>query len=173
MHRSLRDDPVHDGAACADRRVADDVVERHVSNRLVEVSESDLRVRDPVGGDVLSGQSNGAFVDVCEDDVTAFRQAGGDDPEYTVATAQIQDQLARSDLECGEQEFRSPIDFLAREDARVGLEPEGMAANGDLDLGRTAPRFRVPREVLFAHVDEDKRGLGLSAPFNSFRSAPE
>src|SRR5207245_4766729 len=103
---------------------------------------------------------------VFEADVTAFRQAAGDDPEYTVTTAQIQDQLARSDLKCRQQEFRSPIDFLAREDARVGLEPEGLAANRDLDLGRTALRFRVPLEVLFAHVDEDKRGFGLSAPLN-------
>jgi len=131
------------------------------------------KVRDSVRGDVLSRQGNGPFVDVRQEDVTALRQAGGDDPDCTVATAKVQDQLARSDLECGQQEFRSTIDFLAREDARVGSEGEGLAANRGLDLGRTALRFRVPREVLFAHVDADKRGLGLSAPFNSFRSAPE
>src|SRR5437867_7448419 len=107
MHRSLRDDPVHDGAARTDRWVADDVVEGHLAHRLVQVAESDLRVRDLVRGDVCAGQCDGPFVDVREDDVTAFRQARGDDPECTVATAQIQDQLARSYLEGGQQEFRS------------------------------------------------------------------
>ena len=166
MHRSLRDDPVDDGAARPDRRVANNVVEGHPSNRLIQVSQSDLCIRGAVRREVLTRECNGPFVDVREDDVTAFRQARGDDPECSVATAQIQDQLARSDLEGGEQEFRSAIDFLPRENARVGSECEGMATNGDVDLGWTALRLRVPRKVLFAHFDEDKRGVGLSAPLN-------
>ena len=111
-----------------------------------------------VRGDVLSDQRDGPFIDVRQDDVTALRQAGGDDPQCAVATAKIQDQLARPDLKGGEEEFRSTIDFLAREDARVGSECEGLAANGDLDLGRTSPRFRLSREVLFAHVENTSAG---------------
>src|SRR5437867_11359733 len=91
MCRSLRNDSVNDGAAGPDGWVAHDVVEGHVSDRRVQVSEADLRVRDRVRGDVLSGQGHRSLVHVRQDDVTAFVQAGGHDSDGAVAASEIQD----------------------------------------------------------------------------------
>src|SRR5438093_2295408 len=153
MRRRFADDPIHDAATGANGRVANDVVERDARHRLVQIAQTDLRVVNPVRGDIRSGQGYGPLVDIRQDDTAALRHARRDDSDGTVAASKIEDQLARADLEGGEQKLCPAVDLPPGEDARIGPEHERVTPDLEANLLRTTHRFRPLRKVVLAHFD--------------------
>src|SRR6267143_5254017 len=163
----LRDDSIHDAAAGADRRIAEDVIEDHVFDRSVDVADADLRVSKAVRGDVRAGQRDRALIHVRQDDVTASGEASRDDTDRAVTASEIQDRFTRPYHDRLEEELRPAVEPFAGEHARVRLKAERTTPNRDRDPRRFSLRHGSCLEVLATHAGDESSGPGLRPTFTS------
>ena len=156
--RSFLDDPIHDLASRADWRIAKDVVENQVRNRGIEVPEANFGVPNFVCRNIRSGQLDGSRVDVRQDHATAVGESSRDDPEGAVSATQVEDGLARTDLDRIEEQFGSAVESGPGEHAGIRPENERVTMLPDPYLAGSPPGGRPFLEVLLGHRPEESPG---------------
>jgi hypothetical protein len=99
--------------------------------------------------------------------MAALGEAGRDDPDGSISTTQIEDRLARSQLDRLEQQLGPSVELGTGEHAGIRPKDERMVSHADLDLGRSARRRRPCFEVLLVHSQKENPEAGLRPPLTS------
>ncbi len=114
------------------------MVEKSVCDRRVQVPEANLGIPNVVRRHVRAGQGDGSLIDIGQDDVAALGEPRRDDSDRSIAAAQVQDRLTRSQLDRLEEQLGPSVEIGTGEHAGIRAEYEGMISYSNRDLGRSS-----------------------------------